>query len=216
MANDKNVKTGNDNIKDPKAETTAPLADVPETNKDEERKYEDTYTFNNYVLEKIAGIAAREIKGILALKGNIVSNLTGSIMDRSANPAQGVSVEVGDKEVIVRLKMILEYGAPAPQIFEQLREHVEKQINTMTGLDLVEMHVEVVDVMTQEEFEAAQQNRFAPNTVSPKNYVNRYQDDANHPQPGNPQQQQQQQQQQQGYYGQVFQNETPDGFSGNF
>lgn len=202
-----------DSFTNPNPADNAPLADIPgDKNKDEQREYEDTYTFNNYVLEKIAGIAAREIKGILSLKGNIVSNLTGSIMDRSANPAQGVSVEVGDKDVIVRVKMILEYGAPAPQIFEELRHHMETQINTMTGLDLVELHVEVVDVMTQEEFEEAQQNRFAPANVSPKNYVNRYQDDPHYQQQGNPQQQPQQ-----GYYNQGYQPNNPqEGYSGNF
>lgn len=150
-----------------------PTTDTPP--QDAAPEYKDTYMFSNLVLEKIAGIAAREIDGVLALKGNIVANLTSSFIDRSPNPTRGVSVEVGEENVIVNLKMILEYGAPAPDIFKVLRARIAEQIHTMTGLTLVELHVEVVDVMTFEEFEQISQNRFNIYGVEQKEYANRFQ-----------------------------------------
>lgn len=136
----------------------------PQNNK-EQAKYEDSYVFSDTVLEKIAGIAARDINGILTLKGNFMSNITGSFMDRSNNLTQGVRVEVGDNEVVVHMKMVMEYGAQAPRVFEKLRGHVAEQIYMMTGLSLVELHIEVVDIMTRQEFEEANKKRFAGNNA---------------------------------------------------
>lgn len=142
----------------------------------DEQEHEDSFIFADHVIEKIAGIAAREIKGILALKGSFISNVTGGIMEGASNdPTRGVSVEVGDNAVVVSLKMIVEYGAPAPEIFKQLRQHIGQQLSVMTGLNLVELNVEVVDVMTREEFQQVAQSRFNAYDNEQVNYVNRYQ-----------------------------------------
>ena len=143
----------------------------------DERPHEDSFVFAENVVEKIAGIAAREIKGILALKSNIISGLAGNIMgdeNNSADPKQGVDVEIGGDQVVVSLKAILEYGAPAPEIFSKLRSHIGRQLAVMTGLELVELNVEVIDVMTREEFERAAQSRFNTYEREPERYINRY------------------------------------------
>ena len=143
----------------------------------DERPHEDSFVFAENVIEKIAGIAAREIKGILALKSNIISGLAGNIMgdeNTSADPKQGVDVEIGGDQVVVSLKAILEYGAPAPEIFNKLRSHIGRQLAVMTGLELVELNVEVIDVMTREEFERAAQSRFNTYEREPERYINRY------------------------------------------
>lgn len=143
----------------------------------DERPHEDSFVFAENVVEKIAGIAAREIKGILALKSNIISGLAGNIMgdeNNSADPKQGVDVEIGGDQVVVSLKAILEYGAPAPEIFSKLRSHIGRQLSVMTGLELVELNVEVIDVMTREEFERAAQSRFNTYEREPERYINRY------------------------------------------
>ncbi len=144
----------------------------------DEKEHEDSFTFADHVIEKIAGIAAREIKGILALKGNFIADFAGGLVqnDNSGDPTRGVSVEVGEKAIVVDLKMIVEYGAPAPEIFERLRSHMTNQLKVMTGMDLVELNVEVVDVMTREEFQQASQSRFNRYEQEDMNYVNRYED----------------------------------------
>lgn len=144
----------------------------------DEKVQEDSFKFADNVIEKIAGIAAREIKGILALKGNFISDFASGIVnsEEAVDPTRGVSVEVGEKNVVVDFKMIVEYGAPAPEIFKQLREHISQQIETMTGLHLAALHVEVIDVMTKEEFQKAAQSRFNSYQNEDMNYINRYQD----------------------------------------
>lgn len=123
------------------------LEKTPET-----QTYSDTLSFDDAVIEKIAGICAREINGILDLKGNFITGLTESF-SAGPSPTKGISADINEKDVILDLKVILEFGASAPEIFEQLKTHIREQLTNMTGLELRELNVRVVNVMTRKEFD---------------------------------------------------------------
>ena len=57
-----------------------------------------------------------------------------------------------DNNAKVDLSVILEYGKSATDVFDQIKDVVGGDLKDMTGLNLVEMTVNVVDVMTPEEF----------------------------------------------------------------
>ncbi|MDO5713618.1 MAG: Asp23/Gls24 family envelope stress response protein [Tissierellia bacterium] len=129
----------------------------------EEKKHEDSLTFDTSVVEKIAALAAREIKGILDLKGGLLSGFTENF--GAYDVTKGVDAEVGEKEVIINLKLILEFGQSAPRIFDDLKQYIGQQLKQMTGLTLVELNVDVVDVMTRKDFDQSK-NKSLPNQYS--------------------------------------------------
>ena len=129
---------------------------VNETNtavKSQENTNQNTLTFEDQVIKKIAGIAANEIKGILSMSGGFMSGLTDRFRS-TEDITKGINAEVGEKQVALDLKVIVEYGKNVPAIFSETVNNVKKSVQDMTGLEVVEVNMHVEDVMTRSEFEA--------------------------------------------------------------
>ena len=109
------------------------------------------------VVEKIAGIAAREVSGIHAL-GKGMSRTFGTIKEKlpiggGASPTQGVSVEVGEKQAAIDLDVVVEYGVSIPDVSKSVRNNVIQRVQRMTGLEVTEVNIAVGDVFLGEEEE---------------------------------------------------------------
>ncbi|MED3981774.1 Asp23/Gls24 family envelope stress response protein [Priestia megaterium] len=129
---------------------------VNETNtavKSQENTNQNTLTFEDQVIKKIAGIAANEIKGILSMSGGFMSGLTDRFRS-TEDITKGINAEVGEKQVALDLNVIVEYGKNVPAIFSETVNNVKKSVHDMTGLEVVEVNMHVEDVMTRSEFEA--------------------------------------------------------------
>jgi uncharacterized alkaline shock family protein YloU len=109
----------------------------------------DTLTFSDNVITKIAGIAIREVDGVLALNGGFFDDLADKFRSR-VDLTKGISAEVGDKQTAIDVDLVLEYGRDAQEIFTQICERVRQRIEGMTGLSVVELNVHVSDVLTRE------------------------------------------------------------------
>ena len=104
------------------------------------------------VVQKIAGIAAREISGVYAMGGGGMSRAFGAIRERipgggtgAANIA-GVQVEVGEKQAAVDLDLIVEYGASIVDLARAVRRNVITAVERMTGLEVIEVNIAVSDI----------------------------------------------------------------------
>ena len=118
-------------------------------------EHENTLTFEDKVIKKIAGMAAGNIPGIFAM-GGWMSGLTDKLRSTD-DPTKGISVEVGKTQVAIDMKVICEFGRKMPETFQSVVDQVGSMVKDMTGLDVVEVNVHVADVLTPDEFE--KQNR---------------------------------------------------------
>lgn len=113
---------------------------------------EDSLTYSNGVIEKIVAMATREVPHVLGMKGNLMHFVQEQF--GAENLTKGVSVEVtDDNRVVVNISVIIEYGAYAPDIFEEVKERVTERLGAMTGLEVAGINLRIEDVLTPEEYE---------------------------------------------------------------
>lgn len=108
-----------------------------------------TTTIADTVVQKIAGLATREIPGVHDL-GSGTARALGALRERipgaTASAGQGVAVEVGEKQAAVDLQIVVEYGVAITDLSRSIRRNVITSIEQMTGLEVVEVNINVSDV----------------------------------------------------------------------
>lgn len=97
------------------------------------------------VIGVIAGLAATEVEGVAMMSGGFVGDIA-ERFGRKKNFSKGVQVEVGEKEAAVDLSVVIEYGYSIPKIAADIQNNVRSAIENMTGLSVVEVNVQIVDV----------------------------------------------------------------------
>ncbi|MFS0701330.1 Asp23/Gls24 family envelope stress response protein [Cellulomonas sp. 179-A 4D5 NHS] len=106
-------------------------------------------TIADGVVQKIAGLAAREVAGVHALGGGTARAL-GSLRERipgaSQSTGQGVAVEVGETQAAIDLDMVTEYGVSIADVARAVRRNVIDTVEGMTGLQVTEVNVSVNDI----------------------------------------------------------------------
>lgn len=119
-----------------------------------------TTSIDDAVIAKIAAIAAREIDGVAELGGTLSSalgNVVGRIRGQDHATA-GVGVEVGTRQAAVDMTCKVLYPASIHEVAESLRQNVIDRIESMTGLEVVEVNVAITDlVFPGEDQEEAEQ-----------------------------------------------------------
>lgn len=113
-----------------------------------------TTTIADVVVQKIAGLAAREVRGVYDLGGG-TARAIGALRDRipgaSSSIGQGVSVEVGEKQAAVDLELVVDYGVAIAELARAVRRNVITAIEQMTGLEVVEVNINVNDVYIEDD-----------------------------------------------------------------
>lgn len=133
----------------PSSPTPAPSGVTISTRQDLPRSTQGRTSIADGVVQKIAGLAAREVAGVYALGGGTARAL-GSLRERipgaSQSASQGVSVEVGETQAAVDLDLVTEYGVSIADVARAVRRNVISAVEGMTELEVTEVNVSVNDI----------------------------------------------------------------------
>ena len=103
-----------------------------------------TVSFANDVLAIIAGLAATEIEGVAGMSGGIAGGIA-ELLGRK-NLAKGIKVTVNDRQVAVDINLIVTYGHKLHEVSRNVQANVVKALETMTGLTVERVNVNVLGV----------------------------------------------------------------------
>ncbi|MDF0373047.1 MULTISPECIES: Asp23/Gls24 family envelope stress response protein [Streptomyces] len=110
-------------------------------------------TIADGVVEKIAGMAARDVVGVHAM-GSGLSRTFGAVRDRvpgGKSVTRGVKAEVGESQTALDLEIVVDYGVAISEVARDVRENVIAAVERMTGLEVVEVNIAVSDVKLPDE-----------------------------------------------------------------
>ena len=125
---------------------------------EEDYESEDSLTFSNGVIEKIVALAMRDIPGVVGMKVSFLNMLQDAF--GASDARKGVTVEVTPESAVrVNVSVLIEYGAYAPQVFEDVKKAIVGQVVAMTGLDVAGVNLRIEDVLTPEEIAQRQRRQ---------------------------------------------------------
>lgn len=132
-----------------------PAATTADTGAAANSRVEGRTTIEDAVVAKIAGIAAREVEGVHALGGG-AARMVGAIRDalNSTDLSQGISVEVGEKQVAVDVTIVAEYPVALQRVADDVRRAVYRAMEDLVGMEVAEVNVAVNDVHIPSDDEA--------------------------------------------------------------
>ncbi|HSH36385.1 Asp23/Gls24 family envelope stress response protein [Schnuerera sp.] len=116
---------------------------MTEFSSDEKVKY-GTVKIANDVVAIIAGLAATEVDGVTSMSGGITGDITEMLGMKSLS--KGVKVEVGEKEAAIDIFLIVNYGSKISEVAAKVQQNVKETVETMTGLNVVEVNINVQGV----------------------------------------------------------------------
>ncbi|GII20773.1 hypothetical protein Pme01_03700 [Planosporangium mesophilum] len=102
----------------------------------------------NEVVEKIAGIAAREVPGVYDLGGD-VARIFSAVKERVGfddDSDQGVSVRLEGDTAAIRVTLVLEYGFVVHSVTEMVRAKVIGSVENLLGLEVTAVDIVVDDI----------------------------------------------------------------------
>ena len=109
------------------------------------------------VIAIVAGVAATSVAGVKEMSNTI----TGGIAERLGKKSfsKGVKVEIDENETKISLALAVEYGCKIPEVAWEVQEKVKKAVETMTGLEVLEVNIFVDGLIMAKEEKAAESEK---------------------------------------------------------
>ena len=105
------------------------------------------------VLEIIAGLSTIEVEGVIGMSGGLAGGIAEMLGRKQLT--KGVKVQLSGTGTIIDLSIILEYGYRIPDISAKIQQNVKQAVQTMTGIEVVEVNLHIHDVRFKAQDKAA-------------------------------------------------------------
>ena len=106
-------------------------------------------TFASDVVATIAGLATIEVAGVAGMSGGVVDGVIELLGRR--NLTKGVKVEVGSEECAIDVFIVVNYGVAIHTVAYNVQENIKRAVETMTGLHVIEVNVNIQGVSIEKE-----------------------------------------------------------------
>ena len=103
---------------------------------------------SNDVIAVIAGVAVSEVPGVYGMSGGFAGGIS-EVLSGKKNLAKGIKVETTEKTAKIDVNIIVEYGTRIPDVAFEIQNRVKKAVESMTGLKVSEVNVNVQGVNTE-------------------------------------------------------------------
>ena len=113
----------------------------------ENKSYIGQIQIADEVIAVIAGTAALEIDGVAFMSGNFTGDIV-EILGKK-HLSKGVKLTVKDNEVLIGLNLLVKAGYKIQDVSREVQERVKTAVETMTGLAVMEVNVNVLGVHSE-------------------------------------------------------------------
>lgn len=96
------------------------------------------------VVPIIAAIAATEVDGVVSVADNLKGELINKMGIHKA--PKGVKVDIDQHKVNIAMSLGIKYGCNVPETCRKVQDKVKTAIETMLGLDVVDVNIRVAFV----------------------------------------------------------------------
>lgn len=96
------------------------------------------------VLAVISAMAAMEVDGVVAMAGNITSEIVSKLGMKKL--AKGVSVDVDENSVMIDLSIVLRMNENIVKISKKVQDKVKTTVENMTGMEVANVNVNISSV----------------------------------------------------------------------
>ena len=97
------------------------------------------------VVAVIAGVAVSEVQGVADMAGGFAGGIS-EVFSGKKNMAKGIKVDVTENTAKIDVNIIVEYGSRIPDVAFEIQNRVKKAVESMTGLEVLEVNVHVQGV----------------------------------------------------------------------
>ncbi|MEA3321067.1 Asp23/Gls24 family envelope stress response protein [Sutcliffiella horikoshii] len=96
------------------------------------------------VIEVIAGIAASEVEGVMAMRGNFAAGVVERLGKK--NHGKGVKVDLSEEGIKVDVFCVMQFGISIPTVAQKVQDNIRQALLNMTALEITEVNIHVVGV----------------------------------------------------------------------